>query len=420
MKGISIGAPESRSGKTTISIGIVRALKNRGIDIRAGKVGPDFIDTKYLSIASSHMAQNFDRHMMGESGIRKAVDEGELLIVEGVMGYFDGRGKDTFGSTYDISEILNIPSVIVYYPKGESLTSIVKLKGMADFSKGRIKGVIFNKVSEKYYLMLKEMLEEYTDIKVLGFIPKDESFQINEEKLGLSIMNEAHMERYIESLANVIEENIDLDGIIEMAKEVKREEYPAIENLNLKIVIAYDEAFCFLYRDNLRILEKMGEVEYFSPLRDEKIPDCNLLYLIGGYQMDYREELSHNKKMMETIRRYSDEGGKIFAEGGGFEYLLSEMEDSKMVGIFKGRAERTPRLTRFGYHTLKLNKDTYFAKKDTLLPSQEYHKTVLLDMGDGIMEVFKNDNLIGTDGYLYNNTFGMENHINFLGCVDLS
>ena len=415
IKGFTIGAPNSRSGKTTLTLGIVKAFRNRGIEVQGAKTGPDFVDTAYLSYAAGVLAANFDSHMMGASGICQAASSSaEILVVEGVMGYFDGISNSFEGSSYDIARILNIPSIICYSPSGESLTAIIKLKGMIDFSKGRIKGAVFNRVSEKYYKNLKAMLETHTDVKAYGYLPADENISLSEEKLGLSILSDENMDNFIDEVAKAVERTVDLDGILKIASEVKAEPFPSFKKSGKKIAVAYDDAFRFLYRDNLRILEVLGDVKKFSPLKDKEVPLSDFLYLPGGLQMSFRKELSENREMLRAIREFSDQGGMIFSEGGGFEYLCKRMGDAKMTGIFPFEIVQTERLNRFGYHQLIFMKDTYLGRKGLSYPSKEYHKTKITGLVEGVAEVYKNGEAVGTDGFVCKNTFGMENHLHFL------
>ena len=186
MKGLMIAAPNSNSGKTLVTMGIIRAIKNRGIDVSAFKTGPDFIDREYIAYASGKPGGNLDLHLMGLEGLKNSLylNRGEFAVIEGVMGYFDGIYNTYKNSSYDISEKLDISAILVYCPSGEMFSAVPKIKGMVDFSKGRIKGIIFNKTSESTYKLLKEIVEEYVDIKVLGYIPKNKKYNI-EYHVGL-------------------------------------------------------------------------------------------------------------------------------------------------------------------------------------------------------------------------------------------
>ena len=162
MKTVMITAPTSNSRKTIITLGLIRAIKNRNINVSAFKTGPDFIDTKYLQLASGKRAGNLDMHLMGRKGISKSLgmNLGEFAVIEGAMGYFDGIHNSFENSSYDISKELDVPSILVYSPKGEMFSIIPKVKGMVDFEDSKIKGIILNKVSGSMYELLKEKIED--------------------------------------------------------------------------------------------------------------------------------------------------------------------------------------------------------------------------------------------------------------------
>lgn len=189
MKSIMITAPSSNTGKTIVTLGIIRALVKRGIDVSPFKTGPDFIDRRYLEKAANKLAGNLDTHLMGLTGIQVAVgmNQGDLAVIEGAMGYFDGISNTFINSSYDISCILNTNAVLVYSPKGEMFSAVAKIKGMVDFEDSRIKAVILNKTNKAIYEMLKEPIETYTGVKVLGYIPNYDSLKVETSRLGLKI-----------------------------------------------------------------------------------------------------------------------------------------------------------------------------------------------------------------------------------------
>ena len=286
MKTLMITSPASGTGKTLISIGIIRGLKNRGLDISAFKTGPDFIDTKYLGIASGKRPGNLDIHMMAEEGIHQALsmNKGDYAVIEGAMGYFDGIYNTFENSSYDISRKLDINTILIYTPKGEMFSAIPKIKGMVDFEDSKIKAVILNKVKKSMYLLLKEQIEKYIGIKVLGYIEKDKDLEIQSRYLGLVQSTEnKNIENIIDKIAATIEKTIDLDALISIMNNIYVPTYTYPDKRDIKVAIAYDQAFSFYYNENLKLLENICHVEYFSPIEDKKIPNCDLLFLGGGY-----------------------------------------------------------------------------------------------------------------------------------------
>lgn len=421
MKSLMITAPSSGTGKTLITLGIIRALKNRGLDVRAFKTGPDFIDTKYLGLASGKRASNLDMHMMGKEGLSMslAMNKGEYAVIEGAMGYFDGISNTYENSSYDISRELDINTILVYTPKGELFSAIPKIKGMVDFGDSKIKGIILNKTKKGLYPLFKEQIEKYIGIKVLGYVEEDKSFEIGSRYLGLIQSEEIeNVDKLLDNIANFIDKTVDMDEIINLIGEIKVYDYTYPKKRNIKVAIAYDKAFSFYYNENLNLLENVCDVEYFSPLEDEEIPKCDLLYIGGGYPELYKEKLSQNKAMINSIRNMAEQGGYIYAEAGGFMYLSDNIEDYPMVGIFNGRVYMTDRLQRFGYTNMELIKDTILGEKGDKLAGNEFHRSVIDIKEEPLYNITKpKSNRNWQCGYQYKNVFVAYQHINFLGNI---
>lgn len=423
MKTLMITAPSSNSGKTTITLGIIRALKNRNIDVSAFKIGPDFIDTKYLELASRKSAGNLDMHLMGRDGIFRALDmnRGEVGVIEGAMGYFDGIYNTFENSSYDISRSLNTPAVLVYTPRGEMFSAIPKIKGMVEFEGSMIKGVILNKTSKTMYKLLKEKIEEYIDVQVIGYIENDERLKIESRSLGLiSPEEKSDYEDLIDYASKKVEETIDIEQMISMMNEIKVDCFNYSVKRDIKVALALDPAFNFYFNENLKLLENMCEVRYFSPLRDKEVPDCDLIYIGGGYPELYGMELSENKSMLESISYQAQNGKHILAEAGGFMYLTSSIEKHPMTGVFKAKAYMTDRLQRFGYVEIQFNEDTILGKSGTKIKGNEYHRSVI-DIDDTpIFNIKKpKSSRSWKCGYKYKNTLAYYQHINFLGNIKM-
>lgn len=422
MKTIMITAPSSNTGKTTITLGIIRAMKNRGLDISGFKTGPDFIDTRYLEVASGKRAGNLDIHLMTKEGIKESLsmNYGKYAVVEGAMGYFDGIYNTFENSSFHISKEFNIPAILVYTPKGEMFSAIPKIKGMVEFSNSQIKGVILNKVTEKMYLMLKEKIEEYIDIKVLGYMPYDVSLEVESRYLGLKqVYENPELDELINLAAKIVENTVDIDEVMNIMGEIDISPYKYPKKRNIKIAIAYDEAFNFYYNENLSLLENICKIEYFSPIRDKKVPQADLIYIGGGYPELYKEELSSNIDMIDSIRKNAMSGKYIIAEAGGLMYLMSYIEDYPMSNIFKGQAILTNRLQRFGYVNISLEKDTLLGKKGTIISGNEYHRSTIDTKESSIFSISKpKDSRTWQCGYEFKNVLGYYQHINFLGNIN--
>lgn len=417
MKAILIGAPSSNTGKTTLSLGLARALKNRGLDLSAFKTGPDHIDLKLLEEASSKRVGNLDMHLMGEEGLAQSLAQnpGDLALIEGAMGYFDGIYNGFENSSFDISRRLGIPAVLVYRPQGEMFSAIPKIKGMVDFSQGRIRGLILNGVSEKMYQLLKEQVENYIDIEVLGYLPFSKELVLPSEGLGLSLS--ASSEGLISKAAELVEKTVDLDRLVGLAGELSLYKPQPVRRRNIRIALAKDEAFNFYYNENLRLLEEAGELIYFSPLKDTALPPADLIYIGGGYPENYLKELSENERMKSSIREAVESGIHLLAEAGGLTYLMEDFEGQAMVGLFKGRALMSKRLQNFGYNQLELLEDTILGEKGWRLPGNEYHRSYIEGGEPGLIRARKlgDESRQWACGYGYKRALGIFSQINFLG-----
>ena len=422
MKSIMVTAPSSGCGKTTITMGVIRALKNIGYQVSCFKTGPDYIDTAFLRVASGKSAGNLDMHLQGREGIKEALSlaDGDVCVIEGAMGYFDGIYNTYQNSSYDLSVELDVNCILIYTPKGEMFSAIPKIKGMLDFEHSQIKGIILNQISSHYYALLKEQIEKHTSIKVLGYVPKMKEVELKSRHLGLIQSVEIeNIEDHIEQIAQVIQENIDMDELIDLMSEARSNPFPEVKKRNLKVGIAMDQAFSFYYRENIQLLEEACNVIYFSPLKDQELPICDLLYFGGGYPEVFGKELEKNKRMLHQIKTYAKQGGCIYAECGGLMYLTDAIEDSNMVGIFKGKSTLTDRLQRFGYIEVELNEECLLGKAGDRLTAHEFHKSVSKVESQGVFTIYKTmGKRKWTCGYQYKNVLAAYPHINFLGNID--
>lgn len=423
MKTIMFAAPSSGSGKTTVTMAVIRALKNRGYSISPYKTGPDYIDTAFLSKAAGTAAGNLDLHLMGTAGVKNslALSKGDIRIVEGAMGYFDGISNTFINSSYNIADKFSINTVLVYSPKGEMFSAIPKIKGMADFSKGRIRAVIFNGVTADHYNMLKEKLEEYTELIPLGYFPKIKEAELKSRHLGLVQSVEVEdIEDRLKLLSEEAEKCIDLDKIIELTSDLHIAPDLSFKKRNIKTAIAKDEGFNFYYSENLKLLEECTEVTYFSPIRDKEIPECDFLYIGGGYPEVFIKELSENQSMKKSIKDYAEAGGFIFAECGGFMYLTDSIEGYEMCGVLKGKSYMTERLQRFGYIDVTLKSDCILGKTGDVFTAHEFHRSKVETESEEVYAIKKTGGSKSWEcGYTKGNVLGGYPHINFFGNMDI-
>lgn len=386
---IMLAAPKSGSGKTLLTCGLLEVLRRRGLNPIACKCGPDYIDPMFHRYVLGIPGRNLDSFFLPAEGVREVLvdvvreEQAGIAVLEGVMGYYDGLGGiETSASSWEIAEITDTPAILVLDCKGASLSAAAMASGFLHFrEKSHIAGVILNRVSSMYYERLAAAVEEASRLPVLGYLPESEEYHMESRHLGLFLPGEIdRLRERIGRLADQMEKSIAVERVLEVAgmlplrienKEKEKAEnesmeaesiakFPACQEQKVtsrvRIGVARDEAFCFYYQENFRLLEQMGaELVYFSPLRDKKIPDrVDGLLFGGGYPENYARELAKNAAMRESIRRSIAAGMPFLAECGGFLYLHRTLEGSdgkhwEMAGVYPFDAYRTNRLRRFGY-----------------------------------------------------------------------
>lgn len=389
---ILLAAGASGSGKTLITCGLLQAFVNRGLRTASFKCGPDYIDPMFHSRVIGTRSGNLDTFFTSKEVIRgllqKNAADCEIAVMEGVMGFYDGvGGTTTKASAYDLASVTDTPVILIVNSRGMSVSLAAYIKGFLEYRPdSHIKGVIFNQMSPMLYPRMKALVEKELGIRAFGYVPKVEDCVIESRHLGLVLPDEIpQLRSRLQKLSEVLEKSLDIDGILGLASDA-----PAMEERRLpvaytlpepvRIGVAQDEAFCFFYEDNFRLLEKMGaELVYFSPVHDKKLPDgLDGILLYGGYPELSGEDLEKNTSMKQEIKTAMDKGMPCMAECGGFMYLHEEMEDMdgkirKTAGVIPGRVFRTPRLNRFGYISLSQKKNVFGQEDLGELPAHEFH-----------------------------------------------
>lgn len=402
---VMFAATRSGSGKTTVTCGVLAALKKQNIKVQAYKCGPDYIDPMFhrtvLGIDTGNLDTFFaDADAIGRILARDTKDA-ELIVMEGVMGYYDGvGGTTTMASSYELSKVTKTPVVLIVDAKGASVTLAAIIRGIMEYKKdSRIVGVILNRVSPMFYSRIKHVIETECGIPVLGYLPEDASFAVPSRHLGLLQPDEMQKQRdWVETVAEAARKTIDIDGILEIAAqaemlqiqkatgETEKSKFPA----GYRIGVARDAAFSFYYRENLRMLEDMGAtLVYFSPLTDAHVSEVDALIFGGGYPELYAKQLCENSSMRESILQVLESGMPCHAECGGFLYLGKSLADAQgnvyeMVGFLDGAGFRTERLQRFGYVELASQDADAFAV-NTVLRGHEFHYWDSTDCGDACL-----------------------------------
>ena len=385
--GMVLAAPQSGSGKTTITCALLAAMKNRKFAVRAFKSGPDYIDPMFHRQVIGVPSRNLDTFFSGADQIRELYgydrENFTYSVIEGAMGLYDGLGgTQKEGSAYHLAQTLDLPVVLVLDARGMGRTMVALLAGILQYDRDhRIIGVILNRTSEGFCRTMTPVIEKELGLPVLGCFPVQKNLHLESRHLGLKMPQEMEgLRKQVNQAAEKLEETADLDRMLQLLqswallhafrdgktklpklqepgkdkgvlqkKEKQQEECPVI-------AVAKDEAFCFYYEDNLRLLEAYGgKLVWFSPLGQEKIPEeADALLLGGGYPELCARQLSENVSMRNSIREAIENGMPSVAECGGFMYLHESMTDEEgenwpMAGIITGSCHNRGKLVRFGY-----------------------------------------------------------------------
>ena len=386
MKRLMLSAMASGSGKTTVTCGLLMALKRRGLTVRSFKCGPDYIDPMFHSRVLGVPSRNLDLFLQGREGVLRALGaaSGDLALLEGAMGFYDGIGGTTENSAWDMAEVTDTPVVLVLRPKGQSITLAAQVQGMRQFrANSHIVGLLLTDCTAMLYAHLAPILARETGLTVLGYLPP--MAEANFESRHLGLMTDAEVSEFSQrfsAIAAQMERTVDLDALLALARE-GMVEVPVQRTHSAsccRIAVARDEAFCFYYADSLDALEQAGaELVYFSPLRDRALPERTQgLYLGGGYPELYAQALSENLAMRQAIGKALEMDLPTVAECGGFLYLQQTLEDGEgvawpMVGALQGKGIRTGRLQRFGYVNLKPEQDSLLLRSGETIPAHEFH-----------------------------------------------
>lgn len=388
-----IAAPSSGAGKTTTTLGLLRAFHNRGMSVQAFKSGPDYIDPKFHELATEQPSINLDMFFCKNEEIKRLFQDyskdKEVSVAEGVMGLFDGYNQQK-GSSAELAKMLKLPVVLVVNGKSVAYSMAALLYGYKNFDKDiKVAGVIFNRVrTESHYNILKEAATS-VGLESFGYIPPSEEIEVPSRHLGLNIDEKYRFKAFADTLATHIDKFIDIDLLLKTTQRKNSEHIASITSSKtkkqLKFGIAQDEAFNFMYPENIRKLEELGEVCFFSPIKDKILPQVDYLYLPGGYPEFFLTELSQNTTMQQSIRDFAEQGGKIWAECGGMLYLCKEMYDEngtayplsnvlKLTGTLKEMKLKLG-YRQFQYNGLSLKGHEFHYS--SLLPNEEESITKL-------------------------------------------
>ena len=420
-----IAAPKSGSGKTMITCALLQLLKDSGKNVLSYKCGPDYIDPMFHKKVLGVPSKNLDTFFTDEkTTVQLFLDEradGDFAVLEGVMGLYDGLGGlYEQGSSYHLAKVTQTPIILVVDAKGMGKSVLALIAGFLQYDTHHlIKGVLLNRMSKGYYDIIKPLIEKELSVKVVGYFPEQKDIGLSSRHLGLVMPDElSDIKKQLNETADRLKKTIDMDLFIDIAEaadeisdsesadEDKRQTLKNAEpmriqdqNNTVNIAVAMDEAFCFYYEDNWKLLEKCGaKLQYFSPIHDTKLPeDCDAMLLGGGYPELYAKELSKNVSMLNAIKKAFKAGMPTVAECGGFMYLhtyirnicddndeknnadtqnkadiQNDMNKSKLVGALDGGCHFKGKLVRFGYIELA-EKHSNFLPLNEKIKAHEFH-----------------------------------------------
>ncbi len=454
MHGIIIAGTHSGCGKTTVTLGLLAALRKKGLTVQPFKTGPDFIDTGLHKVVTGRASRNLDLWMCGEDYVRDCYQrystDADVSVVEGVMGLYDGNL-----STAHLAAALNLPILLVVDAYGMAESAGAVVRGFREYRDScpssvsvsgknnsfqitnnghdsRVIGVIFNRVaSENHFNRLEAAVH---DIPVLGYLPRDLDFEIPHRHLGLTVAEEEPVTaENMDKLADTVLKYVDVGEIIK-GSGIKKCHTNHITPCPLplapliRIAVAYDKAFCFYYEDNLDLLRDKGaEIIAFSPLEDRKIPDADAVYIGGGYPELYAGQLANNKPVLASLKEFLYKGLPVYGECGGFMYLTEGIFDFDevfypMVGAFPLKTKMTKKRAKLGYRELTLKQDSIIGKKGTICRGHEFHYSEIVN-GDQCSAVSDQQliysvkdgagNFFPDEGYQVRKTLGSYIHIHF-------
>ena len=354
-----ITGSSSGVGKTSITSAIIYGLKKRGYTVQPFKVGPDYIDPSYLSSIANNETKNLDVWLMGKNELLKSFvnsSTSDISIIEGVMGYYDGfDGKTNHASTHHVATLLKSPVILILDASKTSRSIAATALGFTKFHKNsRISGIILNKIGSKKHEMLCRHALENLKIPIVGVVPKSTKNILESRHLGLiPVVEQKQLQKKIKQVSQQVADYLDFEKLVKICKKVERiskSRSQKFKKSNISIAVALDNSFNFYYRDNIDALRREGaKIKFFSPTSDKKIPNCDSIYIGGGFPEILGRKLSQNLSMKKSLKQAAENGTPIYAECGGLMYLTKSIsfgnKKYKMVGLFDAETHMTKKMT---------------------------------------------------------------------------
>lgn len=434
-KGLIIAGTHSGCGKTTLTMGIISALRSRGCRVQPFKSGPDYIDPGFHTMAAGQTCRNLDTRMMNDSIVlelyKRPMRKADIGIVEGVMGLFDGAGiNDERGSAAHLSRVLGLPVLLVIDARAMARSAAALARGFVDFDPNvHISGFLLNRVgSERHASLLIPAIEDATNRPVAGCVFRSDDISLPDRHLGLvPVWEDEGAAKTIDRIGVQIGRSINLDKLLSLAEETHPLPEEESEGLFTRleavvhterpvIAVARDAAFCFYYQDNLDFLEAAGaRLVEFSPLSDQKLPENTAgIWFGGGYPELHGKTLSENQSLLEDIRESARASMPMFGECGGYMYLSEAIVNAEkkrypMAGVLPGTAVMGSKLASLGYCQVNLSCDTIFGPAGIELNGHIFHWSKMIDLPEDSRPLFH-----GIEGGIsIKNVVGSWMHVHF-------
>ena len=437
MSRLFISAAHKSSGKTTLSIGLCAALHAKGLNVTPFKKGPDYIDPMWLSRAAHHPCTNLDFYTMQHEEILQSIATAEqnsdITLIEGNKGLYDGLDLDGSNSNAALAILSQTPVVLVINVQGMTRGIAPLILGYQAFEKDiNIAGVILNQYRGlRHEEKLKAVIEHYTNVPVIGAVQHNPELEITERHLGLVPSNESQIaEQKIEQIRQHINEQVDIDTIIAIAKNTKKIGLSDSKTIHIspakmekvKIGIIRDAAFGFYYPDDLTSLENNGaELVTINSLTDNALPDIDGLFIGGGFPESHLQQLNANKSLRNAIKKAIENGLPTYAECGGLMYLSRTIQwndiETEMVGVIPADCKIHKRPQGRGYVQLQETENGLWPDKVTeqLIPAHEFHYSSLYNIDPDLEYAYKIKRGTGidgkSDGLIYKNLLANYTHL---------
>ncbi len=442
---VVVGAPCGRSGKTTVTLGLLAALKSRGMRVQSFKKGPDFIDPSWMTMVTGRPCRNLDSFMMTRQVILNSfvtsIADVDIGVVEGAMGLFDGVDIEGSGSTAEVAKSIAAPVLLVVDTTRMTRSIAPLVRGFMGFDPDlKVAGVILNKVARpRHEGILREAVEKYCGIPVLGVIPKGQQFTIPDRHLGLIPAAERDdLEASVDEIGRAAISFFDMDRILEVAASAppmltsgtgdSSSPGPARKGQKTVVGIFRDRAFTFYYPENLEALEKAGaSLVEIDAINDDVLPDINALYIGGGFPEVFAAELEANQGLRRAVKEGVEAGLPVYAECGGLMYLARNLiwkdRKYKMSGCLPFDVVMSDRPQGHGYEVVEVCSNNPFFSMDSVVRGHEFHHSCVENIDESrVSFAFRVTRGWGVDGHrdgaVYKNVLACYSHMHANTCPE--